>query len=44
MHHRGNSRSERAVALLREGGVEAKALDGGFTAWKKAGYPVEPGK
>jgi rhodanese-related sulfurtransferase len=40
MHHRGNSRSERAVALLRESGIQAKALDGGFTAWKEGGYPV----
>jgi rhodanese-related sulfurtransferase len=41
MHQRGNSSSERAVALLRESGIQARVLDGGFTAWKAAGYPVE---
>jgi len=41
MHHRGNSRSERTAALLRESGYDAKALDGGFPAWEAAGYPVE---
>jgi rhodanese-related sulfurtransferase len=41
MRHRGQSRSERAAALLRESGYQAQALDGGFPAWEKAGYPVE---
>jgi rhodanese-related sulfurtransferase len=43
MRHRGNSGSERAAALLRESGYQAQALDGGFPAWKRAGYPVEEG-
>jgi rhodanese-related sulfurtransferase len=41
MQHRGSSRSERAAALLRESGFKAQALDGGFPAWKAAGYPIE---
>ncbi len=27
---------------LREAGVEAWALEGGFSAWKRGGYPTEP--
>ncbi len=27
--------------LLRASGYQAKALQGGFPAWQKAGYPVE---
>jgi phage shock protein E len=41
MEHRGHSRSERAAALLRESGYEARALDGGFPAWKAMGYPTQ---
>lgn len=44
MRHRGNSRSERATALLRGSGYDAKALEGGFPAWEAAGYPVEKGQ
>ena len=40
MHHRGSSGSESAAALLRESGYDARALEGGFPAWKDAGYPV----
>jgi|1186.fasta_scaffold86992_2 rhodanese-related sulfurtransferase len=40
MHHRGKSRGERAAALLREHGYQARALDGGFPAWQSAGMPV----
>jgi rhodanese-related sulfurtransferase len=43
MEHRGSSRSERAAALLRGSGYQAQALDGGFPAWKAAGYPVKKG-
>jgi rhodanese-related sulfurtransferase len=43
MRHRGQSRSEGSAALLRESGYEAQAMDGGFPAWKAAGYPVEDG-
>jgi rhodanese-related sulfurtransferase len=42
MRHRGDSRSERAAALLRESGYQAQALDGGVPAWRDAGLPVEP--
>ncbi|HLX39202.1 MAG TPA: rhodanese-like domain-containing protein, partial [Ktedonobacteraceae bacterium] len=41
MHHRGESRGERAAAFLREKEFDARALDGGYPAWKEAGLPVE---
>jgi rhodanese-related sulfurtransferase len=41
MRHRGDSRSERAAALLRARGYDARALDGGLPAWEAAGQPVE---
>jgi rhodanese-related sulfurtransferase len=44
MEHPGSSRSERAVALLRESGYQAQALDGGFPTWKEDGYPTETGE
>jgi rhodanese-related sulfurtransferase len=43
MRHRGDSRGERAAALLREQGYDARALDGGLPAWEAAGLPVERG-
>jgi phage shock protein E len=43
MHHRGNSRGERAAQLLRDNGFEARAIDGGFVEWNKAGLTVERG-
>lgn len=41
MHHRGESRGERAAAELRELGVDARTLDGGYPRWKDQGLPVE---
>ncbi|HEX6778334.1 MAG TPA: rhodanese-like domain-containing protein [Ktedonobacterales bacterium] len=41
MHHPGESRGERAAALLRKHGYQARALDGGYPGWKQAGLPVE---
>ncbi len=41
MHHRGESRGERAATLLREQGFQARALDGGYPIWKEQGFPVE---
>lgn len=41
MHHRGESRGERAATMLREQGYQARALDGGFPGWKEQGFPVE---
>ena len=41
MHHRGSSRGEQAAALMREKGYQARALDGGYSAWKEAGLPVD---
>jgi len=41
MHHRGESRGERAAAMLREHGYSARALDGGYPGWKEQGFPVE---
>ena len=43
MRHRGDSRSERAAALLRERGYMARTLDGGLPAWEAAGLPIERG-
>jgi len=37
----GNSCS-RIAAQLRERGYDARALDGGYAAWKEAGLPTEP--
>ena len=40
MHHRGESRGERAAALLRERGYQAQTLDGGYPRWLESGLPV----
>jgi rhodanese-related sulfurtransferase len=40
MHHRGESRGERAAAMLRERGYKARALDGGYPAWSELGLPT----
>jgi len=41
MHYRGESRGERAAAMLREQGYQARALDGSYPGWKEQGFPVE---
>lgn len=41
MHHRGESRGERAAAQLREQGYQARTLDGGYPGWKEQRLPVE---
>ncbi len=41
MHHRGESRGERAALLLREQGYQARTIDGGYPAWLEANLPVE---
>jgi rhodanese-related sulfurtransferase len=41
MQHRGQSRGERAAALLLEHGRQAQVLDGGLPAWRAAGLEVE---
>jgi rhodanese-related sulfurtransferase len=41
MHHPGQSRGERAAALLHARGYRASALNGGFPAWREAGLPVD---
>ncbi len=41
MHHRGESRGERAAALLRELGLDARTLDGGYPGWTEHGFPGE---
>jgi rhodanese-related sulfurtransferase len=43
MHHRGESRGERAAALLNQRGVPASVLDGGYPMWKESALPVEAG-
>jgi rhodanese-related sulfurtransferase len=37
---RTGSRSDRAARGLRAGGFEAENLDGGVTAWTRAGLPL----
>ena len=44
MRHKGASRSERAAALLRERGYNARALDGGLPAWQAIGGAVDTGR
>lgn len=43
MRHRRDSRGERAASLLRENGVPARALEGGFPGCAAARYSVECG-
>jgi rhodanese-related sulfurtransferase len=43
LQHPGAARSERAAALLRGHGRDARVLAGGFPAWRDAGQPVEAG-
>lgn len=38
----GNSCSRVAQALRDRGYTNAEALEGGYTAWKEAGLPLEP--
>ena len=44
MNHPGQSRGERAAALLHEQGYQSWALAGGYPAWQEQGYAVEIGK
>ena len=37
------ARSSMAVDALRIAGIDARNLDGGITAWKAAGLPVQTG-
>lgn len=41
MHHPGQSRGERAAALLSGEGFQAMAIQGGFTSWEAQGLPIE---
>jgi rhodanese-related sulfurtransferase len=41
MQHRGQSRGERAAALLAEHGRQVQVLDGGLPAWRAAGFEVD---
>lgn len=41
MYHPGSSRGEQAADMLVKLGFDAKALLGGFPAWRDAGLPVE---
>ena len=38
----GNSCSRVAQTLREKGYANAEALEGGYTAWKEAGLPLEP--
>ena len=44
MNHPGQSRSERAAALLHQQGYQSWALAGGYPAWQEQGYSIEIGK
>jgi rhodanese-related sulfurtransferase len=46
MHHRGESRGERAAALLNKRGVQVRVLDGGYPAWQESALLVggQPGE
>ncbi len=41
MYHPGSSRGEQAADMLTKLGLDAKAMQGGFPAWRDAGLPVE---
>jgi phage shock protein E len=43
MQHPGQSRGERAAALLSERGYHAAALAGGYPSWRAQGLPSESG-
>jgi rhodanese-related sulfurtransferase len=40
---RSGARSARAVAFLRDGGIDAVNVAGGTLAWVDAGHPVDTG-
>ena len=44
MSHPGQSRSERAAALLHDQGYTTWALAGGYPAWQEQGLPTTTGK
>lgn len=44
MSHPGQSRSERAAALLHEQGYKTWALAGGYPAWQEQGLSLQTGK
>ncbi|NJO82148.1 MAG: hypothetical protein HC828_04625 [Blastochloris sp.] len=44
MQHPGNSRGERAAALLRRSGFDARVLDGGLPAWMAEHQPIAGGR
>ena len=44
MHQPGQSRSERAAALLHAQGYQTWALAGGYPAWQEQGLTIETGK
>lgn len=41
MHQPGSSSSEMAAEVLRDAGIHARALQGGYPEWKDAGYPID---
>ena len=41
MHNPGFSSSEQAVHMLRDAGLHARVLEGGYPAWKEGGYPID---
>ncbi len=41
MHNPGSSGSELAADTLRDAGLHARALEGGYPAWEEAGFPID---
>ena len=41
MDQPGSSRNETAVDMLRDAGLHARALEGGYPDWEAAGYPID---
>jgi 3-mercaptopyruvate sulfurtransferase SseA len=41
MDQPGSSRSENAAEMLRDAGLHARALAGGYPEWEWAGHPID---
>jgi phage shock protein E len=41
MHQPGDSSSENAAEMLREAGLHARALEGGYPAWEEYGFTID---
>jgi phage shock protein E len=41
MDQPGSSRSENAAEMLRDAGLHARVLAGGYPEWEEAGHPID---